>query len=359
MAQLYHLILALGLLYVCDGWVRGGLEPFSRRLGGVRALRSQQEHDAQVFVCTNRWCREKGSDATMATFQFLCPADVQVQSVNCLGRCNKGPNARILTKSGKFVEASAVRSVDSIVDLLQTHLDINVNITSAEVLRLNYEGNIQLRAGNVDAAIDNYSHALSLGDGEQEGVLLVMRGTALLQRAYDCRMRYKEIMSLSRDVLPSFEGTYAVVDAFSRLHPAVSSRAILLLLTRANDIFLDVDQSPMWTEAKLNWPEAREGKVVSTGTELLDKARFSWALYEHALAAALEDVLLATIVIPGFAQAWRRAGDVFTELRIFLSAIKYYEVAMHLDASLSAQLVPTVDRLRMMDRLVEGAETKS
>lgn len=311
-----------------------------------------------MFVCTNRWCREKGSDATMATFQFLCPADVQVQSVNCLGRCNKGPNARILTKSGKFVEASAVRSVDSIVDLLQTHLDMHVNVTSAEVLRLNYEGNIQLRAGNVDAAIDNYSRALSLGDGEQEGVLLVMRGSALLQRAYVCRMRYKEIMSLSRDVLPSFEGTYAVVDAFSRLHPAVSSRAILLLLTRANDIFLDVDESLMWAEAKLNWPEARLGEVVSSGTELLDKATFSWALYEHALAAALEDLLLATMVMPGFAQAWRRTGDVFTELRIFPSAIKYYEVAMRLDASLAAQLVPTVERLKMMDRLVEGAETK-
>ena len=27
----------------------------------------------QVFVCTNKYCREKGSDATMATFSFLCP----------------------------------------------------------------------------------------------------------------------------------------------------------------------------------------------------------------------------------------------------------------------------------------------
>ena len=328
------------------------------KLGSLRAQNTEGEVNPQIFVCTNRWCREKGADTTMATFSFLCPVDVSVQSVNCLGRCNKGPNARILTKTGSFVEASAVRSVDSIVDLLQKHLDMNVNVTSAEVLRLNYEGNILLRAGKVDDAIDKYSRALSLGDREQEGVLLVMRGTALLQRAYACRMRYKDIMLLARVVLPSFEGTASVVDAFSRLDSALSTRATLDLLTRTNDIFTDVNKSPRWEEAKLNWPESREGEVVSTGSDLLSKATFVWALYEHALAAALEDLLMATIVMPGFAQAWRRAGDVLSELRIFSSAIEYYEVAMKLDGALAQQLLPTVERLRMMDRLVEGAETK-
>lgn len=64
-----------------------------------------------------------------------------VLGVNCLGRCNKGPNAKILTKSGAFIEASTIRSVENVVDLLQLHLGLNVNVTSAEVLRLNYEGN--------------------------------------------------------------------------------------------------------------------------------------------------------------------------------------------------------------------------
>lgn len=31
---------------------------------------------------------------------------IPVQSVHCLGRCNKGPNARILTPDGTFVEVS-------------------------------------------------------------------------------------------------------------------------------------------------------------------------------------------------------------------------------------------------------------
>lgn len=34
-------------------------------------------------------------------------------------------------------QASMVRSVGGVVDLLQTHLQLDVNVTSAEVLRLN------------------------------------------------------------------------------------------------------------------------------------------------------------------------------------------------------------------------------
>lgn len=53
------------------------------------------------------------------------------------------------------------------------------------------EGNVFLRSGDVDLAIECYDKALELGDREQEGVLLVMRGSALLQRAYACRFNLK------------------------------------------------------------------------------------------------------------------------------------------------------------------------
>ena len=54
------------------------------------------------------------------------------------------------------------------------------------------EGNVFLRGGDVDLAIECYDKALELGDREQEGVLLVMRGSALLQRAYACRYQVKQ-----------------------------------------------------------------------------------------------------------------------------------------------------------------------
>ena len=41
---------------------------------------------------------------------------------------------------------------------LQTHLGLDVNVTSAEVLRLNYEGNVFLKDGKVDQAIECYNN---------------------------------------------------------------------------------------------------------------------------------------------------------------------------------------------------------
>ncbi len=64
-------------------------------------------------------------------------------------------------------------------------------------------GNVHLRDGEVDQAIDCYNRALELGDNEQEGVLLVMRGTALLQRAYAYKMRFKDMITISEDILPT------------------------------------------------------------------------------------------------------------------------------------------------------------
>ena len=72
-------------------------------VNGILKLRMSQG-GGQVFVCTNSYCRGKGSDTTMASFKFLTPHNIPIQSVNCLGRCNKGPNCRLLTPSGAFVD---------------------------------------------------------------------------------------------------------------------------------------------------------------------------------------------------------------------------------------------------------------
>lgn len=288
----------------------------------------------QVQVCSNRWCRERGSDATMATFTFLSPPNVSIVGSNCQGKCAKGPNVRIVvpgaTNSAAAVpvEASNVRSVDAVVSLLQSELKLNVNMTSAAVLRLNYEGNVHLRNGEVDLAVDCYDRALELGDKEQEGVLLVMRGTALLQRAYACKIRYKDIGNIAEGVLPSLEGLRQLLSCFATMTPAMQCHATLESLLRVSAIFKKLDKSPYWTEYKLKWPEATEGKMTMSGDELLGRMTFTWALYESALMKSLQDLLTSTIVLPGFAQGWRRAGDVLGELRLYNQAISYYEVAI-------------------------------
>jgi tetratricopeptide (TPR) repeat protein len=123
-------------------------------------------------------------------------------------------------------------------------------------------------------------------------------------------------------------------------------------------MFASLELSSKWIEAKSRWPEVREGPPVSTGQELMDRASFLWSLHEHALLRALQDLLTATLVLPGFAQAWRRAGDALAELRQFKSAIEYYEVAIRLDQTLVSLLVPKIERMRVLEKLVDSAESK-
>lgn len=221
--------------------------------------------DGQVFVCTNSWCRERGSDGVLAAFTFLTPENTQVVGVNCLGRCNKGPNIRILSKQGKFIEETSVRSIETVVELLQKHLSLAVNYTSAEVLKLNYEGNIYLRNGDVDNAISCYDRALELGDKEQEGVLLVMRGTALLQRAYASKLKYKDILAISQEFIPTKDSIILIFNALHFLHPSLRLRLFSEILAKISLIFKSFDYSSKLNEYKIKWNELKGSNPLTSG----------------------------------------------------------------------------------------------
>jgi hypothetical protein len=81
--------------------------------------------------------------------------------------------------------------------------------------------------------------------------------------------------------------------------PVLRNIATLELLSRVASTFNSLDCSPKWIENKSRWPEAREGVVVTSGVELIDRATFSWSLYEHALLRSLQDLLTATLLLPG------------------------------------------------------------
>ena len=59
---------------------------------------------------------------------------------------------------------------------------------------------------------------------------------------------------------------------------------------------------------------------------------FTLSLYEYSLMQSVEDLFLATMVLPDFAQSWRRVGDALTELNKFNAAIEYYDAAMRFDS---------------------------
>jgi len=131
-----------------------------------------------------------------------------------------------------------------------------------------------------------------------------------------------------------------------------------------------------WNEAKQRWPDAASASV-SNGEQLLARASFHWALYEQALLRSLQDLLAATTILPGFAQAWRRAGDALSEMRLLRSAMEYYQVrpqrrggwilssaslswqvAARLDGSLGEDMAVLVERLRVMELLGKNGGSK-
>lgn len=220
------------------------------------------------------------------------------------------------------------------------------------------EGNINLRNGEVDTAIDCYDKALALGDQSQEGVLLVMRGTALLQRAYACRLRYKETMSIAESVLPSFDLLHALIQPLLASGDVkVNLKLALSLLTLSASASKKLESLSRWSEFKnriVNDPQS--SPPPATGEELLQRASWALSLYEFSLLRALQDLLTSTVLLPGFAQAWRRAGDALAEFRLFHSAVEYYDVALRLDGTLTELLLPVIERYRMLNLLASNAE---
>ena len=137
------------------------------------------------------------------------------------------------------------------------------------------------------------------------------------------------------------------MDALGRFNPTMRTITTLDMLARVGNAFRSVESSPKWSEIRKKWPEAREGEPIQTGQELISRADFLMSLHEHALLRALQDLLTATLLLPGFAQAWRRAGDALGELRQFHSAVEYYEVATRLDNSLVDSLLPAIERMKV------------
>jgi tetratricopeptide (TPR) repeat protein len=261
-----------------------------------------------------------------------------------------------------------VRSVEKVVELLQQYLNLNINVTSADVLRLNYEGNVFLRNGQVDLAIDCYNKALELGDKEQEGVLLLMRGSALLQRAYDYRIRYRDVLSLAEEVLPKIDTLMLLMMVLPLpvVSPAMSARdanfqvqVSLGVLLQIGTIYSSFEGATLtaWNEARQRWPDWTSASVTNGG-QLLARGCFYWALYEQALLRSLQDLLSATVILPGFAQTWRRAGEALSEMRLLSSAVEYYQVAIHLDSSLTDVLRPAMERIKIMEKVTEKSSSR-
>mmetsp|Transcript_487 Transcript_487/g.639 ORF Transcript_487/g.639 Transcript_487/m.639 type:complete len:365 (-) Transcript_487:214-1308(-) len=304
----------------------------------------------EVYVSMSKQCKSLGSAATLAAFLGLSPPDmVQVQPAKFNVKSKtKGPNVRCLERtSGVVIEVGGCDSVEKVYRVLSVHMGLKKYLDPAacECLKWNYRGNAHLdnlyvngggnpnkinlneptRSTEITKAIRAYNKALATGYKPQEGVLLVMRATAYLQRAFEHRKKLKEIVASLVQSVPDPVTIQAMYDVAYQNPWA------------ANAVFERVRADAKAQDARFR------------------RLKFRHGLYEYALLHAASDSLRATQLLPQFAKTWLRAGDSLAELRKLKESTQYYEKALELDPQLEETLLPTIDRLQKSQKFLDKA----
>ena len=156
----------------------------------------------RVAVCMCRKCAERGAQATMSAVVGLAGERVVVETVDGPGTCSDGPVLQaFVPATEETLEFTQVNSVDAVAALLSTYLGVAVAPSAATSLNLNFAGNACLARGEISQAIACYDAALQHAS-DQEGVLLVMRATAQLQRALINRGELTNMLKTEADAVP-------------------------------------------------------------------------------------------------------------------------------------------------------------
>jgi tetratricopeptide (TPR) repeat protein len=196
---------------------------------------------------------------------------------------------------------------------------------TCECLKWKYKGNGYLEAGKVANAIEAYDSALATNTSEQEGIVLLMRANAYMQRAASHRERLTEAVTQLTEMVPGTETLHTVYEHLGT-EPALS-----------NSLFRRVLLDTAKQEAKFRQTQYRHG------------------LYQYALLQASQDSLRSTQLLPTYADSWRMAGDSLSSLWKLKESGQYYVRAIELDNTLSDSLLPLIKRLQKRQSLLDNA----
>ena len=196
---------------------------------------------------------------------------------------------------------------------------------ACECLKWKYKGNGYLEAGKVANAIDAYDNALATNTTEQEGIVLLMRANAYMQRAVSHRERLTETVNQLTEMVPDTETLHTVYEHLGT-EPAL-----------ANSLFRRVLSDTAKQETKFRQTQYRHG------------------LYQYALLQASQDSLRSTQLLPTYADSWRLAGDILSALWKLKESGQYYVRAIELDNTLSESLLPLIKRLQKRQNLLDNA----
>lgn len=164
-----------------------------------------------VYVCQSKQCLERGASATLDSFQALVPTEPISESEKTstdggrnlyksntvttidihpaiLSRSKaKGPNVRCIQRTPPYTsfEVNNVNDIDKVYRILTKHMSIiNISKQAKECLKYTYQGNSHLEKNELSDAIRSYNTALEQDYKSQEGMLLLLRATAYLKRAF-------------------------------------------------------------------------------------------------------------------------------------------------------------------------------
>lgn len=229
----------------------------------------------------------------------------------------KGPFVRCLSTDGlKCFDVSNVDSVDKVYRVLTKHMKLSKTLIPyefCECLKWKYKGNAYLEAGKFDDAVDAYNEGLSIISSlekkrqiqirndmmitgsqsaggqlkQQEGILLLMRATAYLQRASSHKTKLKTI-----------------VKELMTMVPDAAKLKNLYEMTSGKDVSPSLSHS-MFRRVLANAAQQEES---------FRRTQYWHGLYQYALLQAAQDVLQATQLLPHYSRGWARAGEILSEL---------------------------------------------
>ena len=284
-----------------------------------------------VYICQSKACKERGASATLDTFQALSPPDgsVRIHRAILSKTKAKGPNVRCVQAQHphKAFEVNNVNDIDKVYRILTKHMDLdNISIKARDCLKFTYEGNASLENGELSDAIASYNSALATNYEAQEGILLLLRATAYLKRAFQHQAELrKTVGDLSETVSDPAQ--------LGRLYQTAAQHPTL-----AKPLFNKVLGDCKVQDKKFRQTKYRHG------------------LYEYALLHAAQDSLRSTQLLPHHAKTWLRAGDALAELRKLKESALYYQKAIDLDPTLRERLEPVIERLERSQKFLEKAK---
>eukprot|EP01083_Nonionella_stella_P138727 422244_1 len=283
-----------------------------------------------VYVCQSKPCKERGSAATLDAFQALSPGSVQIHPAYLHKTKAKGPNIRCIQKVAPFkaFEVNNVNDIDKVYRILTKHMGLGneISVIARDSLKLTYTGNAYLEKNQLTEAIASYSAALDTGYDPQEGILLLLRATAYLKRAFEHQAQLRLAVKDLSESVPDPESLGRLYQ-LAALHPSLSKSLF-------NKVLID---------AKMQDRKFR-------------KIKYRHGLYEYALLHAAQDSLSSTQLLPHHAKTWLRAGDALAELRKLKESTLYYQKAINLDPSLKDRLEPVIERLERSQTFLDKAK---